>query len=155
MRSTRHRNSTILLAVLAVPANHGACARAVEHRLNAEHLRDRPGYSELQARIAGYELAFQLQTSAPETLDLSRESRETKAMYGLYDPKPDHPLSLGPAPFGRQCLIARRLVERGVRFVQIYSGGGHQQQNWDAHFDVEENLRIHCPEIDKPLAALW
>jgi hypothetical protein len=124
------------------------------NRLNAEHLRDRPGYSELQARIASYELAFQLQTSAPETLDLSQESEQTKAMYGLYDPKPELPLSLGPAPFGRQCLIARRLIERGVRFVQIYSGGGHQQQNWDAHFGVEENLKIHCPEIDKPIAAL-
>jgi uncharacterized protein (DUF1501 family) len=63
-------------------------------------------------------------------------------------------LALGPAPFGRQCLIARRLVERGVRFVQIYHGGGHQQQNWDAHNGVEENLKIHCPEMDKPLAAL-
>ena len=66
----------------------------------------------------------------------------------------DHPLALGPAPFGRQCLIARRLVERGVRFVQIYHGGGHQQQNWDAHNGVEENLRIHGPEIDRPIAAL-
>jgi len=76
-------------------------------------------------------------------------------MYGLNNPKPtDHPLALGPAPFGRQCLIARRLVERGVRFVQIYQGGGHQQQNWDAHNGVEENLKIHCPEIDKPIAAL-
>ncbi|HLN33620.1 MAG TPA: DUF1501 domain-containing protein [Gemmataceae bacterium] len=124
------------------------------HQLNAEHLRDRPGYSELQARIASYELAFQLQTSAPDTLDLSQESEQTKSMYGLYDPKPDHPLSVGPAAFGRQCLIARRLIERGVRFVQIYSGGGHQQQNWDAHNGVEENLKIHCPEIDKPIAGL-
>ena len=65
-------------------------------------------------------------------------------MYGLYDPKPSHKLSVGPAPFGRQCLIARRLIERGVRFVQIYHGGGHQQQNWDAHFGVEENLAIHA-----------
>jgi Protein of unknown function (DUF1501) len=122
--------------------------------LNGEHFRDRPGYSELQARIASYELAFQLQSSAPETLDLSGESEETRALYGLNDPRPEHPLSVGPAPFGRQCLIARRLVERGVRFVQIYSGGGHQQQNWDAHLGVEENLKIHCPEIDKPIAGL-
>ncbi|MBI3416232.1 MAG: DUF1501 domain-containing protein [Verrucomicrobia bacterium] len=122
--------------------------------LNAEHLRTRPGYSELQARIASYELAFQLQTSAPEALDLATESAATKEMYGLNDPKTDHALALGPAPFGRQCLIARRLVERGVRFIQIYHGGGHQQQNWDAHNGVEENLKIHCPEIDKPIAAL-
>jgi hypothetical protein len=114
----------------------------------------RPGYSELQARIASYELAFQLQTTAPEALDLAQEKESTREMYGLNDPKTDHPLALGPAPFGRQCLIARRLVERGVRFVQIYHGGGHQQQNWDAHNGVEENLKIHCPEIDKPISAL-
>ncbi len=124
------------------------------HELNAEHLASRPGYSELQARIANYELAFQLQTTAPEALDLTQETSSTCEKYGLNDSKPDHPLALGPAPFGRQCLIARRLVERGVRFVQIYHGGGHQQQNWDAHNGVEENLKIHGPEIDKPIAAL-
>ncbi|MFM7100599.1 MAG: DUF1501 domain-containing protein [Verrucomicrobiota bacterium] len=125
------------------------------NRLNAEHAAAHPGYSELQARIASYELAFQLQREAPEALDLSQESRETLDLYGVNEPRPgDHPLALGPAPFGRQCLIARRLVERGVRFIQIYHGGGHQQQNWDAHFGVEENLRIHCPEIDRPIAAL-
>ncbi len=124
------------------------------NQLNASHLARHPGYSELQARIASYELAFQLQTTAPEALDLDRETNATKELYGLNDPKPDHPLALGPAPFGRQCLIARRLVERGVRFIQIYHGGGHQQQNWDAHFGVEENLKIHGPEIDKPIAAL-
>ncbi len=123
-------------------------------KLDAEHLADRPGYSELQARIASYELAFQLQTSAPEALDISQEDEKTREMYGLNDPARGHSLSLGPAPFGRQCLIARRLVERGVRFVQIYSGGGHQQQNWDAHLGIDENLKIHCPEIDKPIAAL-
>lgn len=124
------------------------------NQLNADHLANHPGYSELQARISSYELAFQLQTTAPEALDLSHENEATKEMYGLNDPKTNHPLALGPAPFGRQCLIARRLVERGVRFIQIYHGGGHQQQNWDAHNGVEENLQIHCPEIDKPVAAL-
>ena len=123
--------------------------------LNAEHLADRPGYSELPARIATYELAFQLQSTAPEALDLSTESAETIEMYGLNEPKPtNHKLAYGPAWFGRQCLIARRLVERGVRFVQIYSGGGHQQENWDAHQGQEENLLIHAPEIDRPIAAL-
>ncbi len=122
--------------------------------LNAAHLAARPGYSELQARIASYELAFQLQTAAPEALDLTSETEATRDLYGLNGSKTDHPLALGPAPFGRQCLIARRLVERGVRFVQIYHGGGHQQQNWDAHNGVEENLRIHAPEIDQPIAAL-
>lgn len=124
------------------------------NELNAQHLAERPGYSELQARIASYELAFQLQTAAPEALDLSGESDRTRDLYGLNDRPPDHPLSVGPSVFGRQCLIARRLVERGVRFVQIYHGGGHQQQNWDAHMGVEENLKIHCPEIDKPIAGL-
>jgi len=127
---------------------------ATANALNAGHLARHPGYSELQARINSYELAFQLQTTAPEALDLTKETEATKERYGLKDPKTDHPIALGPAPFGRQCLVARRLVERGVRFVQIYHGGGHQQQNWDAHYGVEENLKIHCPEIDKPIAAL-
>ena len=130
--------------------------------LNGLHAADRPGMSELAARIAAYELAFQLQTSAPELLDLSDEDDRTLDAYGLYDRHTDHPLAggrehplaIGPAAFGRQCLVARRLVERGVRFVQIYSGGGHQQQNWDAHYGVEENLAIHCPEVDKPIGAL-
>lgn len=122
--------------------------------LNAEHLATHPGYSELSARIASYELAFQLQSTAPEALDLAQETAATREMYGLNQSKSDHPLGLGAAPFGRQCLVARRLVERGVRFIQIYHGGGHQQQNWDAHNGVEENLKIHCPEIDQPIAAL-
>jgi hypothetical protein len=123
-------------------------------RLNERHASTRPGYSELQARIASYELAFQLQTTAPDALDLSAEPRALLDAYGINEPRPDHSIAIGPAHFGRQCLIARRLVERGVRFVQIYSGGGHQQQNWDAHYGVEENLRIHCPEIDRPIATL-
>ncbi len=127
---------------------------ATINALNAEHLRSRPGYSELEARILSYELAFELQTTAPEALDLAREPLHIREAYGIYDPKPSHKLSVGPAPFARQCLIGRRLLERGVRFVQIYHGGGHQQQNWDAHFGVEENLDIHCPEVDKPISAL-
>lgn len=124
--------------------------------LNAEHLRARPGFSELQARVASYELAFRLQTTAPDALDLSQESQETRTLYGLEDKKGDHPLTVGCAPFGRQCLIARRLVERGVRFVQIYSGGGGAggQNTWDGHHGIEENLQIHAPEVDKPIAAL-
>jgi hypothetical protein len=123
--------------------------------LNAEHLQGHPGYSELQARIASYELAFQLQAAAPEAMDLSREDAATLELYGCNEPKPGtHKLAQGPAHFGRQCLIARRLAERGVRFVQVYSGGGHQQENWDAHFGIEENLTIHAPEVDRPIAAL-
>ena len=122
--------------------------------LNAHHLADRPGYSELQARIASYELAYQLQSTAPEALDISQEKEQTQNMYGLHEPKPADKLSVGSGPFGRQCLIARRLVDRGVRFIQIYNGGGHNDQNWDAHSDVERNLAIHGPEIDKPIAGL-
>src|SRR5262249_24851153 len=123
--------------------------------LNAEHFRNHPGYSELEARIASYELAFQLQSTAPEVMDLSQETLRTQEMYGIHAPRPtNHRLAWGPAHFGRQCLIARRLDQRGVRFVQIYSGGGQQQENWDAHFGVEENLLIHAPEIDQPIHAL-
>ncbi|MEX2026072.1 MAG: DUF1501 domain-containing protein, partial [Pirellulaceae bacterium] len=97
--------------------------------LNAEHMKNRPGYSELPARVATYELAFQLQSAAPEVLDFSDEDAKTIEMYGLNEPKPNtHKLAYGPSHFGRQCLTARRLIERGVRFVQIYSGGGHQQE---------------------------
>ncbi len=123
--------------------------------LNQLHLQPRPGYSELQARIASYELAFQLQSTAPEVMDLSREDARTIEMYGINEPRPTtNRLAYGPSAFGRQCLIARRLVERGVRFVQIYSGGGHSQENWDAHSSIEENLLIHGPEIDRPIHAL-
>ena len=123
-------------------------------RLGELHAADRPGRSELAARIASYELAFQMQDAAPQALDLENEDRATQELYGIHDPAPDHPLAVGPSPFGRQCLIARRLIERGVRFVQIYHGGGHQQQTWDAHHGVEENLAIHCPEVDRPIAGL-
>ena len=122
--------------------------------LNARHAERHPDSSELAARSDNYELAYRMQETAPEALDIDQEDERTKEMYGLYDPKPDHPLAVGPAVFGRQCLIARRLVERGVRFVQIYHGGGHQQQTWDAHHDMEENIAIHCPEVDRPIAGL-
>lgn len=126
---------------------------AINH-LNRLHAQQRSGYSELAARIASYDLAYQLESSAPEALDVSSESDETLDMYGFNEKTPEHSLAIPPAHFGRQCLIARRMVERGVRFIQLYSGGGHQQQNWDAHNGVDENLKIHCPEIDKPIAGL-
>nr|MCU0718484.1 DUF1501 domain-containing protein [Pirellula sp.] len=127
------------------------------NKLNQRHLEQHSGSSELAARIASYELAFQLQMTAPEAMDLSQESAATLDSYGINEPKPDwHPLALGPAPFGKQCLIARRLVERGVRFIQIYSGGGNAggQNTWDGHHGIEENLKLHCPEVDRPIAAL-
>jgi hypothetical protein len=127
-------------------------------QLNRHHRLERQDFSsELDARIASYELAFQLQMAAPEALDLSQESEQTLDRYGVNEPKPDwHPLALGPSTFGRQCLIARRMVERGVRFIQIYSGGGNAggQNTWDGHHGIEENLQLHCPEVDRPIAAL-
>lgn len=146
---------------LRPPANIDAASQRAEidllNELNRSYSQDRNGYSELEARIASYELAFQLQIAAPEAMELSQETAETIAMYGIDEPKPDwHPLALGPSTFGRQCLIARRLVERGVRFIQIYSGGGNAggQNTWDGHHGIEENLKLHCPEVDRPIAAL-
>ena len=121
---------------------------------NELHKKGKESYSELSARIASYDLAYQLHTSAPEALNISSENEQTKRLYGLHMGKGEHKLSIPTSHFGRQCLIARRLVERGVRFVQLYSGGGHQQQNWDAHNGAEENLKIHGPEIDVPIAGL-
>ena len=124
-------------------------------QLNRRHMSQRPGYSELAARIASYELAYQLQSTAPEALDLAQETDRTLDLYGLQGAhEATHKKSLGPRPFGAQCLIARRLVERGVRFVQIYSGGGHGEETWDAHGNVETNLKIHAPEIDRPIYGL-
>ncbi len=83
----------------------------------------------------------------PQRLSISRsESAETRRLYGLEDPRTER--------FGRRCLLARRLVERGVRFVQVYSGGGHNDENWDAHGDVNKNHELHCGETDQPIAAL-
>ena len=113
---------------------------------NREHYRARGDNSNLAARIASYELAFRMQRHAPEAVDLSRESPRTLALYGM-DRKETE-------VFGRQCLLARRLVERGVRFVQIYSGGNHGDANWDAHGDLKSNHDLHAGETDKPIAGL-
>jgi hypothetical protein len=115
-------------------------------QLNRMHQEASPPTSELAARIAGYELAFRMQAHAPEAVDLAQETAETKKLYGL-----DNPLTEN---FGRRCLLARRLVERGVRFVQVYSGGGHNDENWDAHGNVNKNHELHCGETDRPIAAL-
>ncbi len=111
--------------------------------LNAIHQRERPGETELAARQAAYELAFRMQASAPEAVDLTKESEKTKEMYGLYRKE--------TAEFGHRCLLARRLVERGVRFVQVYCGAGSQ---WDAHADIEGNHTKMCLRSDQPTAAL-
>jgi hypothetical protein len=114
--------------------------------LNRIHADAHPGNSDLSARIGSYELAYRMQASAPEAVDLSGESQQTLDMYGLNDK--------ATAVVGRQCLLARRLVERGVRFVQIYSGGNHNDANWDAHGDLEHNHNLHAGETDRPIAAL-
>ncbi len=110
--------------------------------LNSDHLRRHPESSELQARITNYELAARMQSSVPEALDVSQETKETQALYGL-----DHPAT---ADYGRRCLIARRLVERGVRFVQIVLSG----QPWDTHSKNAATLVDLCRRTDQPSAAL-
>ena len=113
---------------------------------NEEHEISRGDNSNLKARIASYELAYKMQSSAPEATDLNSEPETIRNMYGLDNPR--------SAPFGRQCLMARRLVERGVRFIQIYSGGNHNDANWDAHGDLFDNHTLHAGETDKPIAGL-
>ncbi len=113
---------------------------------NQQHFASRSENSELAARISSYELAFKMQQSAPEAVDLSQESAETQKMYGL-----DQPRTLD---FGKRCLLARRLVERGVRFIQLYSGGNHNDANWDAHGDLVKNHSYHAGNTDQPIAAL-
>jgi hypothetical protein len=117
-------------------------------KLNRMDLERNPGNSELAARIESYELAYRMQGCAPEVVDLASESPETKKLYGL-----DNNVT---EPFGRQCLMARRLVERGVRFVQLYHGGlGNQNTDtWDAHEDVYSNHTKHAAEVDLPISGL-
>lgn len=116
--------------------------------LNDEHAKKNPGSTELAARIASYELAYRMQGCAPDAVDISGESEETKALYGLNDPVTE--------PFGKQCLLARRLIERGVRFIQLYNGALLQQDidTWDAHSNLVENHTLHAHEVDKPIAGL-
>ena len=116
------------------------------HDLNEKHASQFPQDTELAARIHSYELAFRMQTSAPEAIDISNETAATKKLYGVGEQPTDY--------FGRQALMARRLVERGVRYVQIFSGGGNFEPSWDAHWDLKTNHGLHCAETDKPIAGL-
>jgi hypothetical protein len=113
---------------------------------NEEHLASRQDNSELAARIASYELAFKMQKHAPEAVDFAKESAKTLSLYGIDQPR--------TRDFGQKCLLARRLVERGVRFIQIYSGGAHNDDNWDAHTDMVKNHGKHAGDTDKPIAGL-
>jgi len=113
---------------------------------NTQHMASREDYSELAARVASYEMAYRMQTTAPEAVDLSQESQKTMELYGADVEQTQE--------FGRKCVLARRLVERGVRFIQLYSGGGHNDQNWDAHGDLVKNHTYHAGRTDKPIAGL-
>ena len=113
---------------------------------NREHAGLHGDNSNLAARIASYELAYKMQATAPEATELAKEPEYIWEMYGLNDKRTES--------FGRQCLMARRLVERGVRFIQLYSGGAHNDDNWDAHGDLMGNHTLHAGETDKPIAAL-
>ena len=116
---------------------------ALLDELNREHARSHPDESELEARIRGYELAFRMQAEAPEAVDLSRETESTRSLYGLDDKETE--------VFGRNCLLARRLVERGVRFVQLYHGAGSK---WDSHTDIETKHPQQCRRMDRCVAGL-
>ncbi len=113
---------------------------------NSEHEISHQGYSELAARVSSYEMAYRMQMHAPEVVDLAQESETTKDLYGINEKKTEE--------FGRRCLLARRMVERGVRFVQLYAGGAHNDDNWDAHGDLEKNHNYHAGRTDKPIAGL-
>jgi hypothetical protein len=115
-------------------------------QLNNLHHEKLAAESELTARIESFELAYRMQTAAPETLDLASEPPHIHELYGIGDPQCDH--------FARQCLMARRLVERGVRFVQIYSGGMENQRSWDGHIDIKGNHEQFAGETEKPIAGL-
>ena len=113
---------------------------------NAEHQLPRADNSQLAARIASYEMAYNMQQYAPEAVDLNQETEVTRDMYGINESR--------TADFGRRCLLARRLVERGVRFIQLYAGGAHNDDNWDAHGDLLKNHTYHAGRTDKPIADL-
>lgn len=112
-------------------------------QMNAQHLARHAADSELDARIRSYELAFRMQSAAPEAVDISRETEATQKLYGMDDPT--------TREFGTRCLLARRMIERGVRFVQLYSG---DTNGWDAHENVLKNHTEYCARTDKPVAGL-
>lgn len=138
------------IAYLSPPqgVNRGRQSARLEllRQWNEGHAAANPADSALAARIASYELAFRMQTHATEAVDLASESAEVQNLYGLNHKTSYH--------FGRNCLLARRLVERGVRFIQLYSGGNEGPKAWDAHDDLKKNHDLHCAETDRPIAGL-
>jgi len=127
----------------SVSASRQHAALDLIRKLNADHLSARDFDDELSARVNAYELAFRMQTEAPDIVDISGETEATKRLYGIDQKETEE--------FGRRCLLARRMIERGVRFVQLYSGGTN---GWDAHKDVAENHGYYCQATDKPVAGL-
>jgi hypothetical protein len=146
-QGTQFRNGSSPILNLPTPKEVGDARQKAKlgliSDLNDIHRRERPGDTHLDARQAAYELAFRMQAHAPEAVDLSKETAKTKEAYGLNRKE--------TAEFGHRCLLARRLVERGVRFVQVYSGAGSK---WDAHSDLEGNHTRMCGQVDQPSAAL-
>jgi hypothetical protein len=116
------------------------------HALNDDYRRRHPDEAAFEARVESFELAYRMQSEAPECFDIAREPRHIHKLYGLDDRACAH--------FGRQCLLARRMVERGVRFVQLYSGGTANARCWDGHSDIVENHGQFARETDKPIAGL-
>lgn len=148
-----HPNSAAPIANLHPPKNASYVSQssqddglALLDELNSAHRSERLGDLRLDARIASFELAAKMQLSAPEAIDLSRETQETISEYGIDQPHTEH--------FGRNCLVARRLVERGVRFVQVWSGMGGPKANWDNHTDIHNELPFIARTVDQPISAL-
>ena len=115
-------------------------------KLNRLKVEETAADRELEARIKSFELAYRMQSAAPEAMDIGRETKETQELYGIGRPECDH--------VAKQCLIARRLVERGVRVVQLYSGGMENQLSWDGHIDIKGNHSQFAGETDQPVSAL-
>jgi hypothetical protein len=145
-QGTPFRANGTPVAHLATPPDVHAVGRRNQldllNSLNRTHLRGHANNAELEARLGHYELAAKMQTAVPDVLDLSRETAETRKLYGIDNPK--------SAEYGKRCLLARRLVERGVRFVQIFLNG----QPWDTHSKNAENLKNLCAMTDQPSAGL-
>jgi len=137
-----------LVPAREVNATTEAASRRLLEGLNRRHLEARPGSDDLSARMRAYEMAARMQLAVPEATALDRETSATHTLYGLDRPE--------TADFGRSCLLTRRLLERGVRFVQMYSGGafGSPRINWDAHENVVQNHGQEALRIDRPVAGL-
>jgi hypothetical protein len=137
-----------LFPARAIAAGAESAARELVASMNQAHLERHPGDDALAARIKGYELAARMQTSVPIVTDASGEHAQTRALFGIDRPE--------TTDFGRACLMARRLLERGVRFVQLISGGtfGSPRRNWDGHEDMRANHSQEALRIDRPIAGL-